>query len=157
MADMDYVASKSKNTFILVSINFAMLFILFCGMGFVVWQSAQLVLDLKHDLENTKQALADIKERVHTLDTEVVIEKVVESALVSIREEVASAVTDSETMAALADVPERVEATTEAIKLINERIQDLDSEAIAQQVSYHMLKGLGDGFNEAAESRKPSQ
>lgn len=157
MADIDHIASKSNKTFILVCINFAMLSILFCGLGFVIWQSAQLVLDLKHDLENTKQTVAEIKERVHDLDAEVVIEKVIDSAVKSIQEEVSFAISDSEAMAALADVPERVEATAEAIRLINERIQELDADSIAQRVSYHMLRGMGDGFSEAAESRKPAE
>lgn len=43
--------------------------------------------------------------------------------------------------------------TGEAIQGIHETFKGLNTEEMAQLVSYHILKGLGDGFQEAAESR----
>lgn len=48
-----------------------------------------------------------------------------------------------------------IEETGQAIQGINETVKGLENEEIAKLVSYHILKGLGDGFQEAAETRKP--
>jgi hypothetical protein len=50
---------------------------------------------------------------------------------------------------------EKIEQTGAVVAGIQQTVAGLDNEAIAQQVSYHILKGLGDGFQQAAESRKP--
>ena len=35
------------------------------------------------------------------------------------------------------------------------RVQEIDADAIAQRVSYELLKGLSEGLGEAAEQRRP--
>ena len=50
---------------------------------------------------------------------------------------------------------EMIEQTGEAIQGIHETVKGLDNEQIAKLVSYNILKGLGDGFQKAAETRKP--
>ena len=155
MTDIDNVARKTDKTFILVCANFAMLAVLFLGLGFVLFQAATLVTGLKRDLARAEQQVVELKEKVQNLDAEVVVDKVVESAVEAIGKQISEAIPNSESLARLANVPEQVEATAENIQVIAEKVQELDADEIARHVSYHMLKGMGQGFDNAAESRNP--
>lgn len=155
MSVTDPLEKKASRTFILVCLNFTMLFVLFCGLGFVVWQSVTLISGLKQDLVQAEQAVAELRQQVREVDPQVVMDKAAQSAVEAIRNEFAEAVPGAEALEALAEVPERLAATEEAIVAIGEQLQGLDSDDLAQRVSYHMLKGLGDGFTEAAEARNP--
>jgi hypothetical protein len=155
MSELSHLERQGERTFKLVCANFAMLFILFAGLFFIVWQALSLVSTLKADLARAEESVAQLRERMETMDAEVVIDRAVGIAVASMKEELAAAIPNGDTLKALAGVPEQLEATSEALQAISEKVQDLDAEKIAQQVSYELLKGLGDGFNEAAETRKP--
>ena len=149
------LARKTERTFYLVCANFAMLFILFTGLGLLLWQSLGLVNKLKQDLARAEQTIVELRDSVRQIDGEAVIDQAIEVAVAAVQAELTDALPDSEALAALSEVPEKLETTTEAIRDINEKIRDIDAQLIAQQVSYEVLKGLGDGFSVAAESRKP--
>ena len=151
MANAAQLDTQTQRVFILVCANFSMLFILFCGLGFVLWQSISLVSDLKRDLAKAEQSVIELRDRMQAMDSEVVLQRAVSTAVQSAMAEVAEAMPDG---AALAELPARLDATTEAIQVIGEKVENLDTEALASQVAYELLKGLGDGFTEAAESRK---
>lgn len=155
MNNSESMARKTNRTFILVCLNFAMLFVLFCGLGFLLWQSVSLVSQVKQDLAQAEQAVAELRQRVQAVDPQVVMDRAVQSAAEALRTEFADAVPGVAEMEALAEVPQRLAATEEAIRSISQSLQDLDSDEFAQRVSYHMLKGLGDGFSAAAEGREP--
>ena len=155
MTDIEHVAGKTDKTFILVSANFAMLAILFLGLGFVVFQAATLVTGLKQDLARAEQQVADLKERMEGMDAEAAMEEAVASAVDALSERFAEAVPDSEALSRLAGVPDSVEATADAVRAVSEKVQELDADVIAQHVAYQVLKSLGQGFGEAAEARKP--
>ena len=155
MTEIDPIVRKTNRTFMLVSANFAMLAILFLGLGFVVYQAATLVTGLKQDLARAEQQVSELKERLQGLDTEAAMEQAINTAVQAISEEIAASMPDSEALARLAEVPEKVETAAEAVQAVSEKVQDLDSDEVARRVAYHMLKGMGEGFDEAAESRKP--
>jgi cell division protein FtsL len=156
MADIETIQKKSEKTFIIVCANFAMLAILFLGLGFVIFQAATLVTVLKQDLARAEQQVVELKDRVQEMSAEAVIEKAVATGMETFREEMAESMPGSEALEKLAAVPEKLDATAEAVQAINEMVQDLDSDAFAQRLSYNILKGLGQGFEDAAESRKPA-
>ena len=58
----------------------------------------------------------------------------------------------SEKLAATHDL---IEQNVQAIQGIQETVKGWDNEEIAKLVSYQILKGLGDGFQEAAATGKP--
>ena len=77
---------------------------------------------------------------------------------------VGNAIERSDLAQPLTDLVERVDkaqqrlsATGDAVQSISENLRGLDNEALAQRVSYNILKGLGDGFSRAAEERKPGK
>jgi hypothetical protein len=157
MPELDPMASKTNKTFILVSLNFAMLFLLFCGLGFVIWQSARLVTDLKQDVARAEQTVARISSRLEQTDSQAVVEQLIESAVAAVREEIGNSLTGAGAMEGLAGVPERVESAAETVRIIGERVEQLESDLIARRVAYYLLKGMGDGLSEAAEARKPKE
>lgn len=155
MTDTDQVARKTDRTFILVCANFTMLAILFLGIGYVVFQAATLVTGLKQDLARAEQQVVKLQERIEGMNTEAALQNIMTAAVKAVREELSASTPGSEAIARLAEVPEKVDATAQAIQDIGEKVQDLDADQIAQRVAYHMLKGMGQGFDQAAESRKP--
>jgi phage shock protein A len=155
MTEIDAIVRKTNRTFMLVSANFAMLALLFLGLGFVVLQAATLVTGLKQNLARAEQQVAEMQERLQGLDTEVAMENAMTRAVQVLREEIAAATPDSEALARLAGVPEKVDTAAEAIRAVSEKVQELDFDQVARRVAYHMLKGMGEGFDEAAELRKP--
>ena len=52
-------------------------------------------------------------------------------------------------------VEEKLQQTSTAIREINAELKRVGGDHFAQQVSYNLLKGLGDGLIQAAESGKP--
>ncbi len=157
MADIEIIQRKSEKTFILACANFAMLAILFLGLGFVIFQAATLVTGLKQDLAHAEQQLVELKERVQEeMNAEALLQKAVVAGVEAVQEELAASLPDGEALEKLAVAAEKMENTAEAVEAIGKQVQDLDADVIAQAVSYHILKGLGQGLDEAAESRKPA-
>ena len=77
MTDIDRITRKANRTFILVCANFAMLAVLFLGLGFVVFQAATLVTGLKQDLARAEQQVAELKDRIQSVDSEAAMEKMI--------------------------------------------------------------------------------
>lgn len=162
MSDFEQLQKKQNKTFILVFINFSLFMILFAGLGYVTWQSATLVNRLKGDLDRAEQTIAQLQSRFQEMDTNVIVDRLVTTASKQIGESIKEVVQGlnitepivqaSEKLAATHDM---IEQNVQAIKGIHETVKELGNEEIAALVSYQMLKGLGDGFKEAAETRKP--
>ena len=155
MADTPPSNRQSRWLFILVCANFTMLAVLFMGLGILLFQSISLVGSLRSDLQRAEESVALLRERVERIEPEAGVERIVGAAVGSIREEVRQAVAESEPLAALSAVPESIERASAAADDIAETLKDLNADAIAQRVSYELLRGLGEGLNAAAEQRKP--
>lgn len=155
MTDSTPPSRQSRWLFILVCANFTMLAVLFIGLGVLLFQSISLVSSLRSDLQRAEASVAQLRERVERIEPEAAIGRIVDSAVGSIREEVRQAVSESEPLAALSTVPESIERASRAADDIAAKLVDLEADAIAQRVSYQLLKGLGEGLDAAAEQRKP--
>lgn len=163
MSDFEQLQKKQNQTFILVCINFALFMILFAGLSYVSWQSAMLVNRLKGDLDKAEQTITDLQSRFQNMDTDRIVERLVTTATEQLGESIRKVVQDSDLTGSVMQVSEKLGATHdmiaetgEAIQGIHETVKGLETEEMAQLVSYQILKGLGNGFQEAAESRKPN-
>ena len=169
MGDAERMEKRQKQVLILTCLNFVMFMVLFGGLGYVVYQSASLVNKLQNDLETAEQKIAALHDKFDDLDAEVVVQRIVavatEQVTVSVREAIGEAALPEPLKNAserMENASENIQETREAVVSAGEAIQDigevvkeLDNDEIAQRVSYHILKGLGDGFQEAASVRKP--
>ena len=108
MADTTSSSRRSRWLFILVCANFTMLAVLFVGIGILLFQSISLVGSLQSDLERAEATMAQLRERVERIEPEAAVDRIVGAAVESIREEVRLAVTESEPLAALSELPENV-------------------------------------------------
>jgi hypothetical protein len=97
------------------------------------------------------------------MDTDMIVERLVTTATEELGESIRKVVQDSDLTGSVTQVSEKLGATHdmiaetgEAIQGIHETVKGLETEKMAQLVSYQILKGLGNGFQEAAESRKPN-
>jgi hypothetical protein len=162
MSDFEQLMKKQNKTFILVFINFALFMILFAGMGYVSWQSAALVNRLKGDLDRAEQAIAQLQSRFQQMDTDVIVDRLVATASKRISESIKEVVQGPDVTGQIVQASEKLAAThdmieqnVQAIQGIHETVKGWDNEEIAKLVSYQILKGLGDGFQEAAATGKP--
>lgn len=169
MSDYDQLEKKQNQIFILTCLNFIMFLVLFCGLGYVTYQSANIVAKVKNDLELAEQKIAGLHEKMDHLDAEEIVQRIVAMATEQVAESVRNVIAEStlpeplkNASAKIENASERIDQTREvvistgaAIQDISEVVKGLDSDEIAQRVSYHILKGLGDGFQEAAADRKP--
>lgn len=162
MADLMQLQKRQNQMLLLVCINFVLFVVLFSALGYVAWQSATLVSRLKTDLNRAEQTISQLQDRFQNMDIEVVAERLVSSATAQLGASIAAVVQQSDLGAPMTQVSAKITAAQEAIEQtgevvagIQQAVAELDNEAIAQQVSYHILKGLGDGFQQAAELRKP--
>lgn len=164
MQDFAQLQKKQNQTFLLVCVNFVLFMVLFAGLGYVSWQSATLVNRLKGDLDRAERAIVELQERFRNMgmDMDVFVERLVATASEKLEKSIRNVVQDIEFAAPLSRASERmaaaqemIEQTGEAIQGIHETVKGLDNEEMAKLVSYHILKGLGDGFQNAAETRKP--
>lgn len=160
--EIEQLKQKNDRMFVLVCLNFAMLAVIFFGSGYVLWQSATIINKLKEDLDTAELAMVEIRERLQQLDVDAAMDRVMSDATEKIKVSVSTALQESDLGSPLMELSQRVqggqeklEKTTEAIAEVNERLKNIETEELAQLVSYNMLKGLGEGFTEAAESRKP--
>ena len=163
MTELDQLAKSTKRMFTLVCFNFVMLLVLFCGIGYVIWQSAALIGNLQRDLDRAEAAVAELKAKLSEADVDVALERVVANATANLKHSVASAMAGTEVAGSLQSVSakletaqSKLETTSESVRKIGEKLQGLETEHLAQLISYHMLKGLGEGFERAAETRKPA-
>lgn len=155
MTDTTSSSRQSRWLFGLVCANFTMLAVLFIGLGFLIFQSVSLVGSLRSDLQRAEESVAQLRQRVEGIEPDAAVERIVGAALGSIREEVRQAVSESEPLAALSTVPESIERASAAADEMASTLRDLDADAIAQRVSYDLLKGLSEGLDAAAEKRNP--
>jgi len=114
-----------------------------------------LVNSLRSDLQRAEASVAQLCERVEHIEPDAAVGRIVKSAVGSIREEVRQVVSESEPLAALSSVPESIGRASAAADDMAARLKDLDADAIAQRVSYQVLKGLSEALDAAAEKRKP--
>jgi predicted PurR-regulated permease PerM len=162
MSDFEKLQKKQNKTFILVFINFSLFMILFAGLGYVSWQSVTLVNRLKGDLDRAEQTIAQLQSRFQQMDTDVIVDRLVATASERIGESIKEVVQGPDFTGPIVQASEKLAAThdmieqnVQVIQGIHETIKGLGNEEIAELVSYQILKGLGDGFQKAAEARSP--
>ena len=162
MAEIEQLQQQNHRTFILVGLNFIMFLILFSGLGYVSWQSSMLISKLETDLEKIERAVVQFQEKIQHMDLDALMGKVMESAKDNMGDSIRTALTQSDFGGSLSNLAEKVEdaqnkleRVSEAVQEANDKLQKIDTEQLAQLVSYSILKGLGDGFTNAAESNKP--
>ena len=163
MAEIEQLQQQNHRTFLLVCLNFFMFLILFVGLGYVAWQSSTLISKLEKDLERVEQAVGQFQSRIQQIDVDTMMPKMMESAKENIEDSIKSAINQSDFFGSLGSLTAKVDAAQDRLKQIgevvreaNEKLQKIETEQLAQAVSYNILKGLGDGFTKAAESKKPS-
>lgn len=144
MSDITIANKRQAQTLIVLWVNFALFIILFSGLGFLIWQSATLVIRLREDLEQAEQTVAELRTRVESMDTEAIVHRVLAAATEELDESIRSAIQESD----LAD-------TLEAIQGIYESVGGLDPEEMARAVSSNILLGLSDGIRDAAQAQNP--
>lgn len=162
MAEIEQLTRQNQRTFILVCSNFVMLLILFFGFGYVVWQSISLISKVKEDLARAEQAVTQLQEKVQTMNMDDLLNRVMVSAKESMGESIKTAISESEFSGSLGTLAGRVDnvqaklaSISESLKSLNDKLQWLNAERLARQVSYNMLLGLGQGLTSAAEANKP--
>jgi hypothetical protein len=162
MTDIDQLSKQGDRTFILVCANFIMLFVLFCGLGYVIWRSAILIGEVQYELQKAERGVADMRNRIQDLDVDVMMQRLLGNATEAIPGSVATAIQQSDFAASVRNLSARVENTHDrlertgaSIRAIRDELPKIDTEELARLVSYQMLKGLGEGLNRAAETRKP--
>ena len=162
MTEIEQLQQQNHRTFILVGLNFIMFLILFLGLGYVAWQSSILISKLEGNLNKVEQAVERFQARIQQVDFDTVMDKALTNARDNMGDSVRAALSQSEFGNALTNLGERVDQANDrleqigdAVKNANKKLQEIETEQLAQLVSYNILKGLGDGFTQAAESRKP--
>lgn len=152
MDDFSASSKKQNKIFILVCLNFVLFMILFTGLGYVTWQSAALVNRLKSDLDKAEQTIAEIKNHLQHVDTNKIVDQLVASVSNQLTESIRNVVQSSELTKPIVQASEKLATTQE---MLQKTAETLDNQEIANRVSYQILKGLGEGFQNAAESRNP--
>ena len=163
MAEIEQLQQQSHRTFLLVCLNFVMFLILFLGLGYVAWQSSTLISKLEMDLGKVEQAVGQFQSRIQQIDVDTMMIKVMDSTKENIEDSIKSAINQSNFSGSLGSLTEKVDTTqdrleqiVEAVREVSGKLQKIETEQLAQAVSYNILKGLGDGFTKAAESNQPS-
>jgi len=163
MNELSQFKKKQNQIFILVGINFLLFMVLFAGLGYVTWQSAVLVNRLKANLDQAEQAIAGMQERFRNMDMDALVDNLVATASERIDHSIRNVIEKADFSEALARASEKMEATQavlaktgKALEGMHETVQGIDNDEIARRVSYHILKGLGNGFQQAAETRRPA-
>ena len=161
MSEITELRQKNDKMFVLVCLNFVMLFVLFCAMGYAIWRSIQLVEHVNDQLQKVEQGVVVLRSRIQEMDSEVVMDKVMDSAIKKIELSLSSSLKGVDMATPISNLSskieiaqEKLETTSERIQTVSQSLEKFDTDELAQQVSYHLLKGLGEGFTQAAESRK---
>ncbi|MFT5697671.1 MAG: hypothetical protein ACI8ZB_000519 [Desulforhopalus sp.] len=163
MSELVQLQKKQNKIFILVCINFLLFMVLFAGLGFVTWKSAALVSRLNKDLERAEIAIVELQGRFQNMDTDVIVDRLVSNASKQLGESIRTTLKNTDLAQPIAQISEKMIVTQEmigksgdALQGIQEKMSHLDNDEIAKRVSYHVIKGLGDGLLQAAEDRKPA-
>ncbi len=163
MDDYNQLRKKQNQMFFLVLINFILFMVLFAGVGYVAWQSFVLVSRLQNDLARTEQTVVNLQDKLRKMDTNLLVERIVEKTTGRLAQSIETVLENTDLVSPITKVSDKLDTTQEkiietgeAIKEIRSAVKGLDNEDIARRVSYNILKGLGDGFQEAAESRSPA-
>jgi hypothetical protein len=121
------------------------------------------VQQLKKDLDQAEQSIAQLKELFQQVDTDALIDELVASASRQISISLKKVLQDSDIVtpitqmsAELSAAQEAFEKTNQAIVGIHETVRGLDNEEISKLISFYILKDLGDGSQKAAENNKPN-
>jgi hypothetical protein len=143
---------KTRRTLVLVSLNFAMLLVLFCGLGFVLWQSSTLLNALGADLARAERAVAEVRERLQRMSPPTLGEAVAERLGERIGESIREALDDtkiSESLERLAvavdDARASLADTRASLRDSNARLRELDTDALARRVAGHVAEELRAG------------
>jgi len=162
MSELIQLQKKQNRIYILVCINFLLFMILFAGLGFVTWQSATLVSRLNKNLGKAEQTIVELQSRFEKMDTDVIVERLVNKASEQLGESIRTTLKNTDFVQPIAEISNKIVLTQEmigksgeAMQKIQEKISHLDNDEIAKRVSYHVIKGLGDGFQKAADDRLP--
>ncbi len=163
MAEIEQLQQQNHRTFVLVCVNFIMFLILFSGLAYVSWKSSMLISKLETDLEKVERAAVQFQDKIQHMDLDALMGKVMESAKENMGDSIRTALNQSDFGGSLNNLAEKVENTqdkleriSEAVQEANNKLQKIDTEQLAQLVSYNILKGVGDGFTKAAETNKPT-
>ncbi|MFC1665799.1 hypothetical protein ACFL17_09280 [Pseudomonadota bacterium] len=163
MQEIEQLQQQNRSTLILVGLNFVMFLILFFGLGYLIWQSSTLISKLEQDLQKVEQAVVLFQDRIQGADFDSLMTKVLDKTKVNMGESIKTAINQSDFGSSLHNMTEKIdtaqdklERVGEAINVANEKLRKIDTEQLAQTVSYNILKGLGDGFTKAADNNKPS-
>lgn len=155
---------KQNQMFILTVINFVLFVIMFTGIGVLTWQALTLVNKLKITLEKTEQTVAHLQHTLREFDTDLLAKNIIGKTTERLSQSLERTVTATDYMEPMTRVAKKLDATQQsieetgtALQEIRSKVQDLDNEEIARRISYNILKGLGDGFQEAAESHNPAK
>ena len=163
MSDLMQLQKKQNKIYILVCINFLLFMILFTGLGFVIWKSATLVSRLNTDLGKAEQAIAQLQSRFQNMDTDVIVERLVNKASEQLGTSIRTTLKSTDLAQPLAELSDKIAKTQEmvgkssaAMQRIQGKMSHLDNDEIAKRVSYHVIKGLEEGLQKAADDRLPS-
>lgn len=134
--------------------------ILFTGLGFVTWKSATLVSRLNTDLGKAEQAIAQLHIRFQNMDTDVIVERLVNKASEQLGTSIRTTLKNIDLAQPIAELSDKIAITqkmvgksSDAMQRIQEEMSHLDNDEIAKRVSCHVIKGLGDGLQKAADDR----
>jgi predicted PurR-regulated permease PerM len=162
MSELVQLQKKQNRIYILVCINFLLFIILFAGLGVVTWQSATLVSRLNKNLGKAEQTIVELQSRFEKLDTDMIVKRLVSNASEQLGESIRTTLKNTDFTQPIAEISNKIVLTQEmigksgeAMQKIQEKMNHLDNDEIAQRVSYHVIKGLGDGFQKAADDRLP--
>jgi hypothetical protein len=165
MADSEQGQRRDQWTLALVSLNFLMFLILFSGLGFLVWRSLGLISQLERNLGKVEQTMVQVQHRIDTLDVDAAMNRLMANATQRVGQSIQTSLDQANFGGSLAGMTQRMENVQaridqigEAVRAANARLREIDPDTLAQQVSYNILKNLGDGLRAAAESRRmPAQ
>lgn len=162
MSEMMQLQKKQNRIYILVWLNFLLFMILFAGLGFVTWKSATLVSRLNTDLGKAEQTIGELQSRFQNIDTDVIVERLVATASEQLSASLRTTLQNTDFIQPVAEISEKIAMTQEmigksgdAMQLIQAKMSHLDNDEIAKRVSYHVIKGLGDGLQRAADDHLP--
>ncbi len=162
MSELMQLQKKQNKIYLLVWINFLLFMVLFAGLGFVTWKSATLVSRLNTDLGKAEQAIAQLQSRFQNMDTDVIVEQLVNKASEQLGTSIRTTLKSTDLAQPIAELTDKIAITQEmvgkssdAMQRIQEKMSHLDNDEIAKRVSYHVIKGLGEGLQKVADDRLP--
>ena len=161
-SNFEQLNHRQNRTLQLTIVNFVLFLVLFSVLVYVSWQSSMLVDRINDNITRAETAIASVQTRIGELEDGELLDRAITRISENLRESISVAVADSPGLTGLRNISERVQEigttatqTAEAVQAVSEKIVSLDGEALADRVAYNLLKGMGEGFNKAAEARNP--